>query len=148
MKRRLSGWMVGVVFLLVGCGSSDQNDYTVLFEKPVIIMDHIISHRGTPIGTVKKSDMDSGHSARLSVDIDPDYINLLGQNTVFVLVAGRLQLAMVAPFGEPLEPNDVMVGFNSKTDLMLFRLKNLLGNKAFAARKRADRLAHIHTILD
>lgn len=146
MKRTLSSLMVGVVLLLVGCGSSDQSNYTVLFEKPVMILDHTISHNGTPIGTIDRSNMDSTHSARLSVDIEPDYRRLLGQNTVFVLAAGRLQLTTIAPYGDPLEPNDVLAGFGSKTDLILFRLKNLLGNKAIAARNRAENLANRHSI--
>ncbi len=142
MRPRLTDWMILIVMLFTACSSSDQPGYTVLFDQPVLISHNIVSHKGTPIGKVQQMPSDFLHTSQVSVEIDPDQKALLGQHIVFVLIDGSLELTAIAPYGEPLASDAVLAGFASKSDLLLFRLKNLFSNKALAARHRAENLAN------
>lgn len=143
MNRCMMGWpMLGLAIVLIfGCGSSQNSDYMVLFDEPVMIFDETVYNNGVPIGTVAETEIGPGNRSKIRVKLDSKSGSLLTQNNVFILKSGRLCLTTVAPFGAPLETDAMLPGFASKLDFNLFRLKHIFADKVIAARSRTEKLA-------
>ncbi len=141
MNLRQLAWVLPVLMLLVGCGSSSKNEFSVLFAEPVTLFSTTVMHNGTPIGKVEKFENNAANRSQGTLVIDPQFLSLMTQNAVIVLRSGQMTLASVAPFGDPLESNAVIPGFGSRGKLRLFCLKNLFSNKVSAVRSRAETLA-------
>lgn len=145
MNRCFVGWpLLCLLFVLIfGCGASEKNDYLILFGEPVVLLDETIYNNGAPIGKVTETQIGPGNRSEVSVKLDSKFKSLLAQNHVFILKAGQLSLTRIAPFGEPLEKNAALLGFASKTEFNLFRIRNLFSDKVRAARSRIAKLTQM-----
>ncbi len=142
MNLRQLAWIMLALILMAGCGSSEKNEFSILFSEPVTLFNTTVVHNGTPIGTVESLENSAINRTQGTLIIDPQFLSLMTQNAVVVLKAGQLNLTTVAPFGDPLESSAVIPGFSSTGKLKLFCLKNMFSDKVMAVRDRAEKLAY------
>lgn len=141
MNRSLIGWILLVLLFVFGCGSSNEKEFTVLFNKPVMIYDKTVYNSGIPVGKVIEVEKTSANRSKVKVDFEPKFRSLPAENHVLLVNSGQLCLTTIAPFGQPLKANATLSGFASKAEFTLFRLKHLFSDKVAAARTRAERLS-------
>jgi hypothetical protein len=130
-----------VLFLAAGCNPHTQtNAYDVMFEKQPRLIDDGVYRNGNRIGTVVSNTQENLPVGRLAVTIDSAFQDVMKTNVVFYVSAGRLELAALGGYGEPLAKETKLLGFGSKASLIWFKAKYLLKNQAVEATQKADRL--------
>ena len=133
--------LIIVLFLAAGCNpNAHTNAYDVMFEKQPRLVDDGVFLKGNRIGKVVSENKGEVPVGRLAVTIDSAFQDVMKTNVVFYISSGRLELATLGSYGEPLMQEAKLLGFGSKTSLVWFKTKYLLKNPAAAAAKKADSL--------
>ena len=134
--------VAAMVVALAGCAQKQGAEtYGVIFDRAPSLFERQVYHLGERIGDIVESRSGANLAVTLDITIDPDHRALLTESTVFFVSAGRLNLASLSATGAPLAPGVTFPGFGSKISMTLFKVRNLLGQPAIAARARAARLA-------
>jgi len=135
-------FMVVLISIAVtGCKPNAQtNTYDVMFEKKPQLIDDGVYLKANRIGTVMSNADDTAPIGRLAISIDNSFQELMRTNVVFYIYSGRLELATLGGYGEPLAKETKVLGFKSKGALVWFKTRYLLKNQATAAAKKADKL--------
>jgi hypothetical protein len=127
--------------LLTGCNpNAHTNTYDVMFAKQPLLIDDGVYLRGNRIGTVVSDDKAAAPIGRLAISIDGPYQELMRTNVVLYIASGRLNLASLGGYGEPLDKETKVLGFKSKASLAWFKARYLLKNQSSAAAKEAEKL--------
>lgn len=142
MKRISCFFLVILVLIAVtGCNPNTHSDaYDVMFEKQPQLIDDGVYLKGNRIGTVVSNNQDTVPIGQLGVSIDSSFQELMRTNVVFYKSSGKLQLATVGGYGEPLTKETKILGFGSKASLAWFKTRYLLKNQAVVAAKKAAKL--------
>ena len=130
-----------LIIAMAGCAQKQGAEtYRVIFDRSPSLFDRQVYHLGERVGDILESRTGANLAVKLDITIDPDRRALLTESTVFFVSAGRLNLASLSATGAPLAPGVTFPGFGSKISMTLFKVRNLLGQPATAARARAARL--------
>lgn len=133
--------LILISLAMTGCNlNSNTNTYDVMFEKQPLLIDDGVYVKGNRIGTVVSTETAAAPVGRLAISIDSPYRELMRTNTVFYVSSGRLNLATLGGYGEPLDKETKVLGFKSKGSLAWFKARYLLKNQAAAASKKAAKL--------
>lgn len=114
-----------------------------MFEKQPRLTDSGVYSGSNRVGSVAEPTGAVGRVARLTVHIDAPHRETIKNNTVFYVSEGRLVLAKLDGFGEPLPAGGVLLGFNSKAGLLWFKTRHLLKNQPAAAGRQAEKLYNL-----
>lgn len=142
MKQLPCLLMVVLVSIVVtGCNPNTHSDtYDVMFEKQPLLTDNSVYLKGNQIGTVVSTAGDVAPIGRIAILIDSSFQELMRSNVVFYISSGRLEMAALGGYGEPISKETKVLGFKSKAALVWFKTRYLLKNQAAAAAKKADKL--------
>jgi len=126
---------------VAGCNpNTHANTYDVMFEKKPQLIDDGVYLKANPIGTIVTNATDSAPIGRLAISIDSSFQELMRTNVVFYISSGRLEMASLGGYSEPLAKETKVLGFKSKAALIWFKTRYLLKNQAAVAAKKADKL--------
>lgn len=145
MKRfflRSSIWIL-LVFLLMAtsCAMKPASDlFYVLFEQAPSLYETAVWDGGEEIGAIVSREPVAGAGEKISVSIKKEFMDRIRTNVVFYTAVGRLQLATVDAYGEPLAVDSAILGFHSKMAYRMFKLKTAFTRSAPVAAKHARML--------
>jgi hypothetical protein len=146
MGKRRYPVVVVVIALMVfasvfGCqmNSGDQGIH-VMFKGVPRIDQKEVYYNGRVVGSILEQSADHNGASKVTIRIDPDYRQYAGHHWAFYPQMGRLTAARMKTAGPPLQPGDIMCGFQSKSAFNWFKLKTLLSNRISEAGRRAEKL--------
>ncbi len=140
MRLGRLGTLIAIYTLVVlsGClQTRTGNSVSVMFDRPPLLFGDEVVFNGTTVGKVNAVEVGAGNIARVDFIPSSEFSSSLADNLVFYVNNGRLVAAKLRNFGSPLEKGAFLCGFNSKSSLYWFMLKNALGDSARAAMNRA-----------
>ncbi len=111
----------------------------VVFDGEPLIFDSSVVYMETVVGRMISREMGNGVT-RVSIALDDQYAGLKKTNLVAVVIDGRLHLAVLGGYGDPLPPAACISGFSNTASYRWFKFKHLINNITMAADRRAQRL--------
>jgi hypothetical protein len=130
-----------MLLMLSGCNLSSQDPvYFVMFEEAPQLFDSGVYHQGEKIGEIVSQETGPSLAHKVTISVPDQYRDLIQTQTVFFVSSGRLHLAALAAYGEPLALGSPVLGFRSKSAMLAFRVKNLMQPLPAAAGQDAARL--------
>ena len=145
MKRLV---LVGIVLAMVlgaGCDALQTQQqapdvYWVMIDSVPNIFDNQVIYNGVAVGEIRSTDTSPLMVTRLAVTIQPGFRELITNNTVFYVSAGRLTIDHLARLGTPATPGAVLLGFPSHLSLQWFKTRTLFSRSADVAAETARTL--------
>jgi hypothetical protein len=124
-----------------GCqmNSGDEGIH-VMFKGVPSIDQKAVYYNGRVVGAILEQSADHNGASQVTIRIDPDFRQYAGHHWAFYAQMGRLTAARLKNAGPPLQPGDIMCGFQSKAAFNWFKLKTLLSNRISEAGRRAEKL--------
>jgi hypothetical protein len=133
-----------VMFLLVtaaaGCTSATNDVYYVMFDRKPNLFESGVYLQGTRIGQIVSTEAGRNNVFRVTIRIDSPYRDQITRNIAFLVSSGRLEYARIANYGEKLDYEAKVLGFQSWSSLFGFKLMNLMHPLPAAAAGEAQRL--------
>ena len=140
MKRIVWFFIVLVIATVAGCSTPSNDVYYVMFDNMPNIFDKSVYFNGMEIGEITAQEAGENNIYQVTVTLQGENRNLIKNNVVFYLSAGRLEYATLGNFGEPAPYETKILGFASKGSLVLFKVKTILGQSSLTAAKKANQL--------
>ena len=122
--------------------NNHQDGYSVYFETMPNLQDNQVRYNGKTVGTVVSSATGGFRVAKLIVALNEGFAQEAGKNLAFFVRYGSLEATKLSSFGQPLDNETPLCGFNSSMELNWFKIKTLIGDRIAAAEKRAGYLSH------
>lgn len=124
----------------IGCQFSGGDGIHVMFKGVPKIHHNEVYHRGRVVGSILEQVTGNNGASKVTIRIDPDYREQAGNHWAFYVDMGRLTAGRLNRSGKPLQPGDLICGFQSKAAFNWFKVKTLLSDRISEAERRAEKL--------
>ena len=120
--------------------SGQQDVYYVMFDSQPSLYDTKVYFLSRPIGEILGNEKIAINGAKLTINIDDAYQDMMKENTVFFENMGKLNYTTIGSLGKAVEPGAKLLGFDSKISLYWFKTRTLLSQSSAIAARKADQL--------